>query len=237
MSKLARDLGEKLGINLGNKTGNQLKGSVPFPVLKTGELDQEWEVGLPWYLKRLHGEKIVDTGFVSHQNFTKLLARLGYTVYGVDIDWFTYYPGISYLHSLVWEIPLKDKSVDTVIANSLLEHMGLPYYNQPGNPLAESETMQEFCRILKPDGNLLMQVPYAKNNAIIKHKGQQFYRTYTADTLRKLLGYFPGYYTQCPTFYARGKGCWIEVSEDVANHIEQGGGFPVCLCYMEAVKR
>jgi len=98
MRKFNRDLSEKLGLRIGKAEGNELTGSTPCQVLKTGWLDQEWEVGLEWYLKRIKGQMIVDTGFISHQNFTKLLARLGFTVYGVDLGLFTgYFPNLNYL--------------------------------------------------------------------------------------------------------------------------------------------
>ena len=236
MRKFTRNSCERLGLRIGKADGNELKGSTPCQVLKTGYLDQEWEVGLSWYLKRIKGEVIVDTGFISHQNFTKLLARLGFTVYGVDLGLFKgYFPRLNYLNCYVWNIPvLKDESVDTIVANSLLEHLGLECYSQPVYPKAESNTIREFSRILKSNGKLLMQVPYAKETTIIYHKTEQFYRTYTHKTLVKLL--HPKFNIIDKTFYARGERCWIEVNQEVADHIEQGSGFPVCLCYVEVEK-
>ena len=238
MGKFCRDLGEKLGLRIGKAKGNELRGSTPCQVLKTGWLDQEWEVGLEWYLKRIKGQMIVDTGFISHQNFTKLLARLGFTVYGVDLGLFTgYFPNLNYLNNLVWDIPaLKNESIDTIVANSLLEHLGLEYYGQPPQPNAEQDTLIEFNRILKPHGKLLMQVPYAKETTIVYHKSEQFYRTYTDDTIYNLIA-APNLNLVNMTFYARGERCWMEVNQEVANRIKQGSGFPVCLCYLEVVKR
>jgi len=236
MRELVRNTMEKLGLRIGKANGIHLKGSTPYQVLKTGYLDQEWEVGLEWYLKRIKGPVVIDTGFISHQNFTKLLARLGFQTYGIDLNLFTgYFENLSYLHNLVWNIQLKEDTADTIIANSLLEHLGLDYYDQPLAPEAEQDTINEFARILKQNGKLLMQVPYAKNATIIYHKKEQFYRTYTGEMLERLTEPSFKIIEQC--FYARGKGKWIEVNQEVADHIEQGGGFPVCLCYMEAVKR
>lgn len=232
MRKLVRRISEALGINLGNKEGNEIKGFIPYPVLKVGILDQEWDVGLPWYLKRLHGQVVVDCGFISHQNFTRLLASLGYTVYGVDIDDFPdTFPNFKHIQCPVWGVPLSERSVDVIIANSLLEHIGLAFYNQPHTSYAEAETMNQLHRLLKPSGRLLMQVPYVKKTAEIKHRGREFYRTYTRKTLTKLLGKF---YIEEKTFYAKAQKGWVEVSENVADRVEQGGGFPVCLCYIEA---
>ncbi len=42
MRKFTRDLAEKLGLRIGKQKGNELKGSTPYQVLKTGWLDQEW---------------------------------------------------------------------------------------------------------------------------------------------------------------------------------------------------
>ncbi len=236
MRKFTRDLAEKLGLRIGKEDGNELKGSTPYQVLKTGWLDQEWEVGLQWYLKRIKGEVIVDAGFISHQNFTKMLARLGFTVYGVDLGLFAgYYSNLNYLNCLVWDIPaLKDKSVDTIVANSLLEHLGLECYDQPLVPQAERYTIDEFTRILKPNGKFLMQVPYARETTIIYHKSEQFYKTYTIKTLNDLL--HPKFKLVSKAFYARGERCWLEVNQEVADKIEQGSGFPVCLVYLEVEK-
>lgn len=236
MRATVRNMLEKAGLRIGKPNGNQLRGSTPYQVLKTGYLDQEWEVGLEWYLKRIKGPVVVDTGFISHQNFTKLLARLDFTTYGIDLNLFTgYYYNLHYLHNLVWNIMLPDESVDTIVANSLLEHLGLDYYDQPLAPDAERDTVNEFARILKPNGKLLMQVPYAKTHTVIYHKSDQFYRTYTRGMLEELTE--PVFKIIDWTFYARGKGKWIEVNQEVASRIEQGSGFPVCLCYMEVVKR
>ena len=79
-----------------------------------------------------------------------------------------------------------------------------------------------------------MQVPYAKNTTIIYHKSEQFYRTYTQKTLRSLIS--PFFKIVDKTFYARGERCWLEVNQVVADRIEQGSGFPVCLCYVEVEK-
>jgi len=116
-----------------------------------------------------------------------------------------------------------------------LEHLGLEYYGQPPQPNAEQDTMAEFNRILKPNGKLLMQVPYAKETTIVYHKSEQFYRTYTEETLQKLIG--TDFNIINMTFYARGERCWMEINNKVANRIKQGSGFPVCLCYLEVVKR
>jgi len=139
------------------------------------------------------------------------------------------------LNSYVWNIlALKSESVDTIVANSLLEHLGLECYDQPTYPEAEKNTINEFARILKPDGKLLLQVPYAKDTTIIYHKSEQFYRTYTQKTLSNLLS--PKFRVVSKAFYTRGERCWLEVSQVVADRIEQGSGFPVCLCYLEAIK-
>lgn len=237
MRKLIRKLSDNLGLNLGDKNGTELRGFVPHPIIKVGGLDHEWDIGLPWYLKRIRGRTVLDCGFISHRNFTLFLAKLGFRVYGVDIAYFTEnvsaLPNFLYYQNTAWDIGLRQGNVDTVIANSLLEHMGLKCYKQPDVSDAEARTMDEFYRLLKPDGTLLIQVPYAKETVVIRHRGQDFYRTYTRETLAKLLEKFA---VVGMTFYAKTKGNWIEVSQSVADRIGQGGGFPVCLCYVEVRK-
>jgi len=130
---------------------------------------------------------------------------------------------------------LKNESIDTIVANSLLEHLGLEYYSQPPQPTAEQDTMAEFNRILKPHGKLLDRkclMPRRLLSSIIRASSS------TGLIPRKLFAiYEPNFNIIDEAFYARGERCWMEVNREVANKIEQGSGFPVCLCYLEVIKK
>ena len=39
--ELVRKISEKFGLNIGNKEGNELKGFVPYPVIKVDGLDHK----------------------------------------------------------------------------------------------------------------------------------------------------------------------------------------------------
>lgn len=210
-----------------------LKGFRPLPLVRLPkDVDYEYEVGIPWYLKNIHGTKILDMGFSDHYKFTEVLSKLGLEVYGVDITEKDV-KGIVPIYCLAWELPLWLKDFDTIIANSFLEHMGLKCYGQPEFPGATQATMEAFKRVLKPSGRLLIQVPYGKEPTLVKAGGEDFYRVFTSKSLYPLL---EGFEIEEKLYLARASPGWIEVSESVAETAQQGGGFPSCLLFMKLRK-
>lgn len=231
MRKQIGDLLSRFGFRLGSESGTELKGSRPYPPIEVMGLDYEWDVGLEWYLKRIKGKTILDAGFIAHKEFSKLLARLGFEVYGIDIGEFAEeIENLSVIRRPIWDTSLEEKSVDTIIANSLLEHLGLPCYGQDVIEEGDEAAIEEFRRILHPTGLLLLQVPFGKTEKIITNEGVPFYKVYTSEGLDKLLQAFG---SRTPTFYTKTKKGWIEVNKNIADKIEQGGGFPSCLVYLE----
>lgn len=229
---------ERVGIGIGSNLvlfdgTAKLKGFRPYPAIKIpNNLDHEWQVGLYWYLKRIEGRNILDTGYMAHIGFTKILYHLHLRITGVDLQ-----QGdtdkINCIQAPVWNMPIPEFSIDTVIANSLLEHLGLDYYEQPRTTDATNSTLLEFHRVLKPRGLLLLQVPYGAFPIRVKHKGKEFYVPWISSNLRNLEKHFT---IEEKTYYIRARGKWIEVSETIANHIVQGGGFPPCIVYIKARK-
>src|SRR5438876_1007366 len=94
----------------------------------------EWQSDYPWFIKRLHGDRILDLGFMAHTFFTKILCEYGFSVTGVDFV----EPGVdetplltgqfTFLKASVQSIPVPDNSFSTIAAPSLLEHLGLGFY-------------------------------------------------------------------------------------------------------------
>ena len=213
----------------------ELKGIWPRPVVGLPKhLDYEWVVGLPWYLKNIKGNRVLDAGFMAHLEFTKLLVQLGFEVYGVDLQAFdSDREGFTTFKECVWETPFIDGYIDLIVANSLLEHLGLEFYGQPKLKNAKKATMKEFNRILSPGGTLLLQVPYGKSPTLIRYKGQDFYRVLTKTRLSELLEDFQ---IEEKAYFAKLSKGWLQISEAIADKIDQGEGFPACLVYVKAKK-
>lgn len=74
----------------------------------------------------------------------------------------------------VRRIPLADNSQDIVIARHILEHMIDPF-----------EALEEWRRVLRPGGNLLVAVPNEENCRSMLLDSSHVH-AYTADTLRKI---------------------------------------------------
>lgn len=235
--QMLANLLELLGVGTGDRNipiGDvaELRGFRPYPVVPSHrELDHEWVAGLPWYLKNIEGNKVADCGFMHHLEFTKSLAELGLDVTGIDIlDYIS--PTFTTIRTLVWNIKLVEE-FDTIIANSLLEHLGLSCYGQPSIPNADKLTMSAFHNALKVGGVLLLQVPFSAQTVMITHRGKDFYKTYTDSTLRALT---EGFIVEEEYFVARSKGMWLEVSKNIACKIRARGGYPSCLAFVKARK-
>jgi len=227
---------ELMGIGMGDKSiplnnTAELKGFRPYPILKIPHnLDHEWQVGFYWYLKRIEGIDILDTGYMAHKEFAKILGNLGLNVIGIDLQSGNI-DKVNCIQAPVWSMPIPEASVDTLIANSLLEHLGLDCYSQPDKTNARELTLQEFTSVLKPGGLLLTQVPYSNKPIMIKHKGEQFYVPWTRNDFKDIGKYFT---IEEKTYYVRTRGRWIEVSETIADRVQQGGGFPSCIVFIKA---
>lgn len=229
MKQLAATILERLGIGTGSRDGVELKGFRPYSVVRKPKgLDFEWDANLPYFLKHVQGNIVIDAGATAHAGFGDLLMGMGFHVMGIDLvkpqraKW-------QYIHATVWRIPLPDRIADTIVAPSLLEHLGLECYGQPAKPDADYQTILEFQRLLKPGGVLLLQVPYGMNDNVIKHRGHNFYRVYTDSSLWQLLA-GTQLCVEDMAYMARRAGGWVAVGKSVADKVRVGGTFPPCLC-------
>jgi len=238
LEDLRGNFGESLGrLVLGSKPDgseiHKLIGFWPRPLIRfPRHLDYEWKIGLHWYLKRIEGNRVLDTGFVEHLGFTKLLVELGFEVYGVDLKGYSARE-FKAIQCLVWETSHHCSGFDTIVANSLLEHLGLRCYGQPEFKEAQKATIDDFYEILNPKGLLLVQVPYGRYPILVRYRNQDFYRISTSESLSVLL---EGFEIEEKVFFIKATKGWIEASESIANKVQQGGGFPSCMAYIKARK-
>ncbi len=219
----------------------ELRGNLP-PIINpvdyknTENLDFEWEVNYPWYLKRIEGKEVLDAGFMAHLAFAKSLTAYGFTVYGVDLQPMKSPGNILAIQKSILDTGLKDNWCDTVIFNSLLEHLGMDHYKgaETMNVLtAQNRAVAEAHRLLKKDGVLLLQVPYGSTNTIISIKNKPFYEVVTGTRLKSLLTDFR---TEELTYFIKERSGWLEVNQTVADKVYVGGSYPPCLALVKARK-
>lgn len=160
----------------------------------------EWFVDEPWFLGHFAGrmQLVLDTGFITHEFVTKRICQLGHTVIGMDNRKWKQrwdYSNFVYLRGDLTEpLPFAKGIFDIVFSPSLIEHLGLGYYGDKIQNDADIVAVREFSRILRPNGILLMQVPFGSTSRVIcggeasrHNEDKPFYRIYTHDTLGKLL--------------------------------------------------
>jgi SAM-dependent methyltransferase len=126
-------------------------------------------VELPWMLPRLRGE-VLDAG--SSCNHAHVLDRVLPQVAGLTIVTAAPEPhafperGVTYAYADFRALPFTDGAFDTIACVSSLEHVGMDngLYGGPGREpdadAAVAKALDELVRVLRPDGTLLVTVPF-----------------------------------------------------------------------------
>lgn len=132
-------------------------------------------VEFPWAFAHLSPgtARILDAGSVLNHHFIvdqPLLKdkHLHIVTLAPEPDCF-WQKGFGYLYEDLRQLPIQDDYYDTVICISTLEHVGLDNSNySPNSKHVEAHTddfvvvMRELRRVLKPDGALLLTVPFGR---------------------------------------------------------------------------
>lgn len=178
----------------------------------------------PFVLRKLYGTapgRVLDVGCTDMGNvLAPILATLGWTVHGIDIrGWRFSHPNF---HLVIGDasrcIPFADGSFDWVYAVSSIEHFGLPgrYGVKEGDVEADFNAMSEIQRVLKPEGHLLLTIPYGAGGS-----ANPLGRTYDRERLSRLLTRW-AVQEQC---YWRldGAGVWHQVPDEEAGRTAAPG--------------
>jgi len=113
------------------------------------------------------------------------LASLGYRVTGVDLLPYKYtHRNFEFRRGNFLGLTCTPESFDAITAISAVEHSGLGFYGDAGDPDGDTKVMDRFFEILRPGGLLVLTVPFglaALNN---------FTRIYDGQSLATLLRRF-----------------------------------------------
>jgi SAM-dependent methyltransferase len=148
-------------------------------------------VEIPFVYKYLNlpiRARILDFG-CSESMVSIELASLGYDVTGVDLnDYALTHPNFRFVKGNFLNNTFSEESFDAVVAISAVEHCGLPdAYGSEEFSNGDRKIVEEFHRVLKKGGRLIMTVPYGERALVLGAYGQ---RIYDADSLCSLLKRF-----------------------------------------------
>lgn len=141
-------------------------------------------------LMELPKGKALDIGCVARHNYiSPSLSMNGWEVTGIDIrnEWQFHHPNFTFIQGDIRETKLDSHYFDVVTCISTLEHIGLAGYY--GNRVevgdGDLQAIEQIKRVLKPNGKLILTVPYCKNYFV-----RPGARIYDMSRLNKMLNGF-----------------------------------------------
>jgi SAM-dependent methyltransferase len=155
-------------------------------VFEPGMVTTERVVEYPFVFQNLPGARgpVLDVG-CCHSRMPVALAARGFRVVGIDVAPYPYaHPGMQAVQCDVMRIPFASRSFSAVLAISVIEHIGIGHYQDPSAAQGDQAAMAELARVLKPDGRLLLSVPFGAPLT------NDFMRVYDPPRLRALLAPF-----------------------------------------------
>ena len=204
----------------------------PFPRLKEwlassarGLLKQVFEPGMvttervieyPFVFQHLNGVDgpVLDLG-CCHSRLPLALASRGFGVVGMDFNPYPYrHPGLRALRGDIMKIPFAAGTFSAVLAVSVIEHIGIGHYGEPGANIGDQVAVREIARILKPGGKALITVPYGRAHT------NDWMRVYDKPRLAQLTSAL----TVDQVEYAVSRtGLWMPAAEGEAETIDWNG--------------
>jgi len=136
---------------------------------------------------------------------TTMMSELGFQVTGIDVKNFAFkHHNFRFVSSDLRKITaLAAGSYDAVAAVSTIEHVGL-YDNDPAG---DRTAMAEAARLLKPNGLLVLTVPFARHHKVVDlHE-----RIYDAQTVAALTA---GFVAVEQKIYAHVDGMWNVIAPE-----------------------
>ncbi|MBN2301074.1 MAG: class I SAM-dependent methyltransferase [Lentisphaerae bacterium] len=221
-------------LRIDNHAMQVLAGFVPF--LARNSYDwcvNERILEIPFVFMNLNlpvGSKVLDFG-CDASRISMHLANMGYKVTGADLLPYAFsHPNLEFKQGNFFEQNLISGSFDGIIAVSALEHVGLGAYGEMATPeRGDVQMVQEFARILKSKGRLIVTVPFGQRKQVRTH------RIYDRDELMTVLS---GFHIEKEVYYrCEGRKYWyVENAEILEKQPTHDGKFEAAAMIV-AVKR
>ena len=182
-------------------------------MLQTGDRTVEY----PFVLSKIDITKngrILDVGCTFQSNYlAPTFIQLGWDVYGIDLRKPKLeHPNFYFVNEDIRKTSFPDDYFDYVYAVSTLEHVGLSgrYGVMQDDAEGDFDAVREINRILRPDGALLITVPFGQGDFC-----HRLHRLYTVERIKRL---FSGWKIIDEVYSMRNNlGMWNSVPGQVAN--------------------
>jgi SAM-dependent methyltransferase len=170
----------------------------------------------PFVFQNLHGVAgpVLDVGCCSSQLPIALASR-GFRVVGIDVNPYPFrHPNFDAVRGDAMRFPFPAASFGAVLAVSVIEHIGIGHYGDPGGHGGDGAAVREIRRVLRPGGRVLITVPFGRSRT------DAFQRVYDPARLRALLAPLAVERIE----YARStEGLWTPCAESEAAGVDWGG--------------
>lgn len=136
----------------------RLLGKVFAPGLVTTERVIEY----PFVFQNLDGVTgpVLDVGCCSSRVPVALASR-GFAVVGIDFNPYPHtHPNLRAVRGDAMRMPFASGAFAAVLAVSVVEHIGIGHYGDPGAARGDLSAIREIRRVLRPGGRLLLTVPF-----------------------------------------------------------------------------
>ena len=158
--------------------------------------------------------KLLDVGSTGSL-FPLKLAKKGHMVYSIDTrKYHEKHPNLTFINTDIKKTSFQDNFFDLITCISTIEHIGLSAYGDPKYDEGDKLAINEFKRILKRNGKLIITTPFAGEYTIMPLE-KSHERIYNYD---KLMTLFKGWEILKEEFYIpKSKKNWIQTTRDNAN--------------------